>query len=128
MSLNKETIPLLINALRSGEYEQGKKQLRDGEKFCCLGVACDVYRKEIGKGEWEDQKFLGERIFLPDVVQEYFGFKTTEGSFVIKQSPFIDCDREYFGFKTSKSLTALNDTGVTFPEIASLIENNLENL
>lgn len=44
---------LWIDALRSGEYEQGSGalQTRDG-KFCCLGVLCDVYRKETGDGAW----------------------------------------------------------------------------
>lgn len=32
-----------VSALRSGKYEQGKSRLRCGCKFCCLGVACDLY-------------------------------------------------------------------------------------
>lgn len=35
-----------VQALRSGEYKQGKDALRDNDKFCCLGVACEVYKKE----------------------------------------------------------------------------------
>lgn len=29
-------------ALRSGKYEQGTGYLRANDKFCCLGVLCDV--------------------------------------------------------------------------------------
>lgn len=38
-----------IEALRSGKYEQGVKRLRDEDKMCCLGVACDV----IDPDGWE---------------------------------------------------------------------------
>lgn len=31
-----------VTALRSGKYEQGSGRLRNGDKFCCLGVLCDV--------------------------------------------------------------------------------------
>ena len=33
---------LWLDALRSGEYEQCKSKLHDGEGFCCLGVLYDV--------------------------------------------------------------------------------------
>ena len=45
---------LWMDALRSGKYEQGKGALRRDGKFCCLGVLCDVYRKETGDGMWVD--------------------------------------------------------------------------
>jgi hypothetical protein len=42
-----------IKALRSGEYKQGCGALRPSkDKFCCLGVLCDVYRKESKQGGW----------------------------------------------------------------------------
>lgn len=44
---NKERIRLLVDALRSGQYQQGTASLtridREGNlSHCCLGVACDV--------------------------------------------------------------------------------------
>lgn len=49
MMTNDRTIEVVVarrmwvNALRSGEYRQGKRRLTDkGEAFCCLGVACEV--------------------------------------------------------------------------------------
>ena len=40
-----------VDALRSGEYKQTRGALRGDDegnepKFCCLGVACDLYAKE----------------------------------------------------------------------------------
>lgn len=44
---NQENVRKWVEALRSGEYQQGKGHLTvldaDGNKFyCCLGVACEV--------------------------------------------------------------------------------------
>ena len=35
----------LADALESGKYEQCTGRLRDGDRFCCLGVATELYRK-----------------------------------------------------------------------------------
>ncbi len=43
-----------VEALRSGEYEQGRFALRRANEFCCLGVACDV----LGSGEWSGTRGL----------------------------------------------------------------------
>lgn len=40
----------LVDALRSGKYEQTQLVLRDHRGFCCLGVACDVLYPEL----WSD--------------------------------------------------------------------------
>jgi hypothetical protein len=42
-----------VEALRSGEYEQGSDALYKGGKYCCLGVACVVagIPKETIEGE-----------------------------------------------------------------------------
>lgn len=34
-----------VNALRSGDYEQGRGWLNNNGKFCCLGVLCDLAEK-----------------------------------------------------------------------------------
>ena len=41
--MKKELIEQWIAALRSGEYQQGRERLKDGDNFCCLGVACDIH-------------------------------------------------------------------------------------
>lgn len=55
--MNKEFVRKWIKALRSGEYEQGEKFLKQvGDKtvHCCLGVACEV-AVEQGLGQWVDE-------------------------------------------------------------------------
>lgn len=48
---------LWTSDLRSGDFKQGRSALRNGpedsSEFCCLGVACETYRRETGKGHWE---------------------------------------------------------------------------
>ena len=50
--MNQEIKQKWVDALRSGKYEQGRGFLRVGDKFCCLGVLCDLYMVENG-GKWE---------------------------------------------------------------------------
>ena len=46
-----------LEALRSGEYKQGREYLRQSNKdtvlYCCLGVLCDLHRKATGTYQWE---------------------------------------------------------------------------
>lgn len=49
--MNKRNIKIWTDALRSGEYRQGKYALQQGDenpRFCCLGVAADV----LVDGDW----------------------------------------------------------------------------
>ena len=83
--LHKSRIALWVKALRSRKYQQGRGWLHPTEKtYCCLGVACEVYRKETGRGEWvgEDEhqgaaftqgKQKGSVQVLPDFVGKWFG-------------------------------------------------------
>lgn len=44
-----EVFDLWLNALRSGQYQQGFGRLKEGNNFCCLGVVCDLAAKDGGK-------------------------------------------------------------------------------
>lgn len=55
--MNKRIKKLWIRALRSGRYSQGKHSLRTNSDYCCLGVLCDLYRKQTGQGKWSDRVF-----------------------------------------------------------------------
>lgn len=50
--MNLELIREWVDALRSGKYEQGRLALRSkDDKYCCLGVLCDVAKNKLGL-EW----------------------------------------------------------------------------
>ena len=101
-----------VAALRSGKYKQGKHRLRsDADEFCCLGVLCDI----SPAARWNGTRAVGDSggiedasiIDLPRSVQHWAGLPTTGP--VVKRG----------------SLSALNDQGVPFSEIADLIERDL---
>jgi hypothetical protein len=105
-----------VDALRSGDYQQTKGRLRKEDKFCCLGVLCDLYGKEHNV-EWdlvEDEDhnyymFQNHPATLPLPVVEWAG--------VGSPNPSIG--------GISFTLVEFNDNGSTFIEIADLIEEHL---
>ena len=109
----------LVEALRSGEFSQATDYLRvigvDGSaSYCCLGVACEIYRRETGLGHWDDVAFHASEHdsnngILPHAVQEYFGF-TDAGSTFAQDGELTQ-------------LTILNDAGYSFEQIADVIES-----
>ena len=50
--MNPEVKQKWIDALRSGDYEQGSEKLRGVNGYCCLGVLCDIYSREYDT-QWE---------------------------------------------------------------------------
>lgn len=97
-----------VAALRSGEYKQGPGWLRRGDKFCCLGVLCDLVAPEdwtlTGGDEWVGT-FVngGETQTLPEPILNK-----------------ADLD----GFDT-RQLVQMNDDGSSFRHIADYIEREL---
>ena len=112
--MNKEAIRQWVETLRSVKYKQGRGVLRRGDEFCCLGVACDILRDELGLHWREGQLSMAitasdgqwEHIYLPHQVAEYlFG----DGKLTNPEVGAI-------------SLSGLNDGGATFSQIADAIE------
>lgn len=123
-----------IAALRSEKYTQGcgalqVKTYRDDPEFCCLGVACEVYREEVG-GHWgpgvphPDKDFGSMFSFidadggsrtgsLPKGVADWLGLSDGSGGLM----------------KNSIPLVGLNDRAhLSFAEIADIIEDDPEGL
>ena len=113
----------LVEALRSGEYTQTYKALRDREGYCCLGVACDLYRKIENPGEqWKPiegggvYEFMGSSGTLPHAVRNWLGFAFYGGGF-------------YSGADGGcGTLMSMNDSGKSFEYIADAIEAGAVNL
>lgn len=123
--MNKKVKEKWVKALRSGKYKKAKKVLHTESGYCCLGVLCDIYRKETGRGKWVKEKGKGKVYFkfvngteekaktLPDKVMKWAG--------LIETSPHLN---------GSFSLAAMNDAvksnhGKSFKEIADIIEKEL---
>lgn len=131
--VNKERIALWVEALRSGEYEQGfgeLERLGRGEKgqHCCLGVATRVAMaggalvEAIVSEDDPATRFMSVLDagcsyptvgHLPRAAAEWFGLPV----------PSVTTDVEVMYGDRMTKLTALNDgEKLSFDEIADLIE------
>ena len=106
MKLRPEIKKRWVDALRSGQYKQGQNRLKSGDRFCCLGVLCDLSRIDLGENWDNEDNFNFKSGELPQNVMEWAGLSDARGLYSF----------------TSPSLTELNDTGVSFVEIAGIIE------
>jgi hypothetical protein len=116
----KKIVKRWVKALESGEYEQNKGALRKGNRFCCLGVLCDLAVKAkvinpptILISDYGDDFAYGNGGYtgaLPDSVRRWAGLSESSGA------------------HRSTSLAALNDSGRTFKTIAKVIESEPEGL
>jgi hypothetical protein len=113
----REHRKLWVEALRSGKYEQAAQALRRGQGFCCLGVACDI----SGVGEWSGAAYVVDTFdasasILPRAVRDWLGLAHVGAEYGDRDG--ID----------GKQLTAKNDSGATFAELADIIESEPEGL
>ena len=107
----KENRKRWVEALRSGKFKQNIGALREGDKFCCLGVACEIFKDELGlKYDSVLGSYNGECAVLPNVVREHLGLMSTNGLFGVANPP----------------LSALNDRGWSFEKLAQFIESEPE--
>jgi len=113
-----------IDALLSGEYQQTRQQLFDGNGYCCLGVLCDLYRKEHEQYEWA-QTFSE---FEQKDKWEFLNQSETLPNDVISWSGLPNCDPQIKEIKSPdgriETLAFANDSGCRFDEIAKMIDNN----
>ena len=113
--MNKEIKEKWLIALRSGNYIQGRQVLRDSDnKFCCLGVLCDIIDKEAWVADDSNRRtpaftYDGNRAVLPIHVMEITGIENCFGQLPKNEGPYT-------------SLTNMNDGGKSFEEIADVIE------
>jgi len=110
---NANRIRLWYRALLKAT-DQTRECLKDENGRCCLGVACDVYKQNTGKGYWEDNdgalKFQGEGDTLPLEVQEWFGLESCD--------PYLNHDG------LDKTASSLNDSEkLSFREIAECVRD-----
>lgn len=126
-ALRRKRLIAWADALESGDYRQADGTLRSKAphgghaKYCCLGVACDLYRTATGKGDWirySDSDTFGFAVdggeydsFLPDEVVDWFGL--TDGDPYL---PNLDSGGEY-----TTAAQANDDLAWKFHKIAKAI-------
>ena len=115
--MNGEVKQMWVDALRSGEYQQGFGQLRVAGGYCCLGVLCDLHRRRTNQGEWLGDGYISvgasipELGTLPKAVKDWAGLSEDNPNLTPLQM----------------SLSELNDAEeMSFSDIANLIDEHLE--
>lgn len=115
--MNKRVKAKWLAALRSGKYKQARGKLRKEEnRRCCLGVLCDVFKRETKRGAWRRdgdgtwQFVVGterDAMTLPEPVWKWAGLEN--------DNPYLD----------NAIAAGLNDSGKSFVYIADKIEKCL---
>ena len=115
---------LWLERLDASSYPQGIEYLAhrvDGEwRYCCLGVACEVYREVVGALPVEEghgpRAYAGEIRYLPEEVQKAFAFRSLRGT----DDVVLTWESEEYN-----SLVDANDSGeLAFPDIAELVRRH----
>lgn len=114
MEVKKSDIQKWVEALRSGEYKQGRGRFQSNEGYCCLGVACKVFVQNPSL--YENGSLMGG-----------VGFGNHNGV-----PEWLDQINSDFGNKTKIQLWELNDgtdqtraldlESLNFDEIADCLE------
>ena len=111
--IHKKRIKMWVDALMRSK-KQTRGTLKNKEGRCCLGVACDVYKRATKKGGWKkdmggDLSFLDEECGLPERVVEWFGLD--------RKYPQLEYENKKVGAEE------LNDNyHLTFAQIAQCIK------
>lgn len=140
--MNLEIASLWTAALRSGKYEQTTQKLCTGEGFCCLGVLSELYLATPGanlarhditnlRGDLLYAQYIfddedGNRITkdsaLPRPAREWAGLEGDLGDLCDTVFYAGAIDWEQVTSDESESLADLNDSGLTFAQIADVID------
>jgi hypothetical protein len=120
----KERINLLAETLETAGIKQGREQLRSlDDKFCCLGVGCNIYKTHTKKGKWvrnevhKNYEFvvLGEEssTTMPEAVYKWFGLEN--------EDPYLEGGETAAGFNDGEAdVNGWIKRPKTFKQIAKL--------
>ncbi len=133
-----------VTALRSGKFKQGSGFLRVGDEYCCLGVLCELYRRDQQKEteeapDWKAsdsdynpsvQRFIYTTVDLPSEVVEWAGMNSDIGEVALRPQDFYSLDEDIRRNLTTdgENLAILNDGGATFEQLADIIEKYREDI
>jgi len=117
--MNPEVKEKWVAALRSGEYKKGRKYMRKGGRYCCLGVLTDLYCKETGKDFKEMFTVVGvvdyNTSYLPDDVGTWADVSCSQVRVTLHGGMRASIDEVNDGLFGRK----------TFKQIADIIEEQL---
>ena len=117
--MKKKVMKKWTAALRSGSYKQRKGYLSDGGAYCCLGVLCELAPADVRAEHVAQYKEKYEETLSP-AMMKWADIKDMEGR--------LPKEYKKKGGSHSALLTDLNDSGLSFKQIANIIERNYKEL
>jgi hypothetical protein len=131
--MNPEVKAKWLEALRSGEYNQGRNKLRTAEGLCCLGVLCEIAIKDgvlkpydvVVFEESGIHHYGGEDCYPPESVIDWSGlanrgiYRDGNGEYLLSLGSLNDGDESdlrWMSFEVKE---------YSFSEIADIIEREL---
>jgi hypothetical protein len=128
--MDPEAKRLWVEALRSGEYAQGRNYLAEmwagNWRYCCLGVLCEVATEQgvpvtVVTRPGSQLKTYSENSTIPPTSVAQWAW-AEETRYPALRIPHVDED----GVMAFRDFTELNDDmGLSFEQIADLIEEYL---
>lgn len=132
--MNADVKKLWIDALRSGEKKQGVRALCKNDKYCCMGILCEIAREQ---GIVNTKIITGDVYYVatPEFIDSHQDKKLTGMDLeqtnyllapVLEWSGLSHRDPVVFWGDQFVSLASLNDDKeLSFQQIADLIEDQL---
>ena len=104
-----------VAALKSGKYEQttaGRLTNKEGTQFCCLGVLCDIYLKEM-------KHPIKNRFHRANAIQQ---LRVSDDAKIIQVPGRKVLTWAGLHHSSTGTLADMNDVGKSFEVIAKYIE------
>lgn len=90
--IHRQRVEHLCQELESGRFSQAQNALRCDDRYCCLGVACDLHDSEPWKevsapdrGRGDYFEYLGASGYLPREVGDWYGWVDYDNPVVIDE-------------------------------------------
>ena len=126
--MNKEQCKRWIEALRSGKFMQGKKVLRKDNEFCCLGVAAELagVLVDVSEGGPKEYGVWNETEDVYNMTTYTFHSYTFHPDFDGNGEPKCpELKRKWNEEYGEDNLAGMNDGGMSFSQIADVIEQDI---
>lgn len=118
-----KNIQLWVDALRSGNYEQGQQVLQASGRYCCLGVACKVAQDNgVDVCTSDEGRLLGNTLASQRPTQHWLGLRNNLGE--LPGNASFEPDNE----NLTSLITLNDDRALSFEEIADRIETHWQDL
>jgi len=104
--MHPEIKQMWIDALRSGDFKKGYRQLCRNNQYCCLGVLCEITRQPRDE--------FGRDVYFNDLLDDL----------TIPFGKAVDIPK-LIAIKLTSMNDGIGEPAKSFPQIADWIEENL---